>query len=111
MIFSKAKGQKRGFIFTQRTQSERGVLSTTLSGLAFIVGIMSIYRAYKLSGEIPQNQGAVGLLSVLFAVAGLVLSIISLKEPDTFKLFPVIGLMVSVLALAIWGIVLYLGIG
>lgn len=111
MIFSKAKGQKRGFIFTQRTQSERGVFSTTLSGVAVITGILSIYKSYKMAGDISQNQGAVGLVSVIFAFVGLIFSIISLKEPDTFKLFPVIGFILSVVSLIIWGLVIYLGIG
>lgn len=111
MIFSRAKGQSRGFIFTKRTQSERGVLSFTLAVLSFVTGIMAIYKAFKNMGEVSSRLGATGVVAMLFAAMGLIMGIVSMREPDTFKIFPLLGLIFSVLSLVVWGFILYVGIG
>lgn len=111
MIFSKAKGQKRGFIFTKRTQSKNGMFATILSVLSLLVVIDSIYKAYKFAGNIPSYLGAAGFWAVVFAFISFIMSIIGLKEPDSFRLFPIIALVLSILDLFAWGFCFYLGVG
>lgn len=111
MIFSKAKGQSRGFIFTKRTQSEKGIVATVLSLMSFVMTISAIHSAYKLSGEVLPNIAAMSLISVVFAVAALIFGIIGMREPDSFRLFPIIGLVFTAIDLFTWGFCIYLGVG
>lgn len=110
MIFSKAKGQSRGFIFTKRSQSERGIFATVLAVISLVAIMINIYKSYVFAGEISANIAATGFLAFFFAFIAFVFSIIGMKEPDSFKLFPILGLAISVIDLAVWGFCIYLGV-
>lgn len=111
MILSKAKGQSRGFIFTKRTQSEKGMFATVLAMISIFSIIINTYASYKNAGDISVNIGVASFLAVIFALIAFVFSIIGMKEPDSFKLFPIIGLVISSLDLFAWGFCIYLGVG
>ena len=111
MIFSRAKGQSRGFIFTKRTQSERGILSFTLAVLSFATGLLAIYKSFKGMGQVSTRLGATGVVATLFGLIGLILGIVSMREADTFKIFPLLGLVISLLSLIVWGFIIYVGMG
>ena len=111
MIFSKAKGQSRGFIFTKRTQSEKGIFATALAIMSLVSIIINIYFSYKNAGDVSVNIGVSGFLALIFALIAFVYSIIGMKEPDSFRLFPILGLVISVIDLSDWGFCIYLGVG
>ena len=66
MIFSKAKGQSRGFIFTKRTQSEKGIFATVLAIMSLVSIIINIYFSYKNAGDVSVNIGVAGFLALSF---------------------------------------------
>ena len=49
------------------------------------------------------------LLSVIYAMIGMVLGVRSLLQKDIFKLFPITGIVLNVIAAIEGGIILYLG--
>ena len=56
------------------------------------------------------QYGAVVILAVVYAIAGMVLGIRSLTEKDIFKVFPVLGILLNFLTVIAGGIILYLGV-
>ncbi len=55
------------------------------------------------------QYGMVVLLSVIYAMTGMLLGVKSLLEKDIFKLFPIMGIVLNVLAVLAGGFILYLG--
>jgi len=73
---------------------------STILGLISIISIgLAIYFAYQNNGIAPMQYGAVVILSLMYSMTGVVLGILSYKEQDIFKLFPVIGIILNIVAL------------
>ena len=47
---------------------------------------------------------------MIYAVAGLVLGVRSLMEKDIFRFFPIVGIMLNLLAILASGGIFYLGV-
>ena len=85
-------------------------MSTILGLVAGISIWLAIHRTYLNNGEALMQYGAVVLLALVYAVAGLVLGIRSLMEKDIFRIFPVAGIFLNALTMMASGIILYLGV-
>ena len=85
--------------------------------MALIFGMMSLISFFlataisiKNVSEMASRMGGVGLLSMILALAGLVLGILALRENDVFPLLPRSGFAISLISLIIWICVIYVGI-
>ena len=85
-------------------------MSTILGLIAGVSICMAVHKTYLNKGAAPMQYGAVVLLSMVYAVVGLVLGIRSLMEKDIFRIFPVIGIFLNILTIITSGIILYLGV-
>lgn len=101
---------KEGYIFTDKKNPKQGVMSTILGLIAGISICLAIHRTYLNKGTALMQYGAVVLLAMVYAVAGIVLGIRSLTEKEIFRFFPVFGLLLNILTIAVGGIILYLGV-
>ena len=84
--------------------------------MAVILGCISlislgivVFQAYKSAGEATVGFGVTGIMATLFSVIGLILSILTVKEKTYYKVFPVLGMVLNLLALAYVSIILYVG--
>lgn len=101
---------KGGYIFTDKKNPKWGVMSTILGLIAGISICLAIHRTYLNKGIALMQYGVVVLLAMIYAVAGMILGIRSLTEKDIFRFFPVLGILLNVLAIAAGGVILYLGV-
>ena len=101
---------KEGYIFTDKKNPRWGIMSTILGLIAGVSICMAIHKTYLNKGTALMQYGAVVLLSMVYAVVGLVLGIRSLTEKDIFRFFPVIGIFLNILTIITSGIILYLGV-
>lgn len=101
---------RKGYIFTDKKNPKWGIMSTILGLVACISVCLAIHRTYLNRGTAPMQYGAVVLLAMIYAVAGLILGIRSLMEKDIFRFFPIAGIFLNVLAVIASGIIIYLGV-
>ncbi len=69
----------------------------------------AVFLAYRSGGSIGEKYGATGLLVFIFAIAGLTLGIVTLRDKDYYGLFPWLGVIGNSLALIGVAILLYGG--
>lgn len=100
---------KRKYLFTSNSRSDKGIIATVCALISLISFSITLYLVLKAGGNTGDRLGAVGFVACLFAVAGLVLGIISLVEKDTFRFFPRFGFALSVISLIAWGGIIYAG--
>lgn len=74
--------QKRNYKFTNRKHSEKSVMSTVFGTISLISLAAVIYLAYRKAGEAPVNYGVSAILILFFAMVGLVLGIMAVREKD-----------------------------
>lgn len=97
--------------FTSKKQSMKGIMATVLGTIAIISFIVVNLQAFKLKGMATDRMGAVGFLSIVFALIGAVLGLLSLGEKEKFMLFPRLGLALCLLGFAAWLFVVLIGVG
>lgn len=84
--------------------------------MATILGVISlaalgivIFRAYRSGGEALTGYGFTGVLATVFSLTGLVLGVVTVKDKGYYRLFPVMGTLLNLAALAGVSLILYAG--
>ena len=101
------KRRRINYRFTEKEHSVKGIASLTLAVLSLILGIVMIVISFQNKGNGSVYLGSGGVLSLLMTIVAFVLAIQSMREENSYRLFPVIATLVSILALA-GGISLYI---
>lgn len=100
---------RKGYIFTNKVESKRGIMSTFFGVLSFVSLILAIYQSFRNQGADLVKYGVVGFLCLIFAGVGIVLGILARMEEDKFYLFAWIGIVLNLLTLAGISFILYAG--
>jgi len=101
--------KSKGFIFTNKKHTEKGIMSTILGVLANITLGLAVYYSYLGGGVSSERYAAAALLAVIFMIAGLGLGIWSTTETEKFRLFTVLGIFVNVVAFGMLSLILFAG--
>ena len=88
----------------------KSIMAVVLAVIGIVAIILSILLSYKNGGEARLSYGAAALLSMIMALVGLVLAVISRAEPDRYYFFPNLGIILNILVLAACGGLLALGL-
>lgn len=99
----------KGYIFTNKKHTEKGIMSTILGILAIITLSTAIYLSYLNKGAASARYGAAALLAVIFMIIGIILGMWSTTEREKFRLFTVLGIITNVLAFGMLSIILFAG--
>lgn len=107
MAFGVRKRKRHGnYKFTEKTQSKRGIAGFVIAAVSIGIFAYVVWNSYTHEGAGSMYLGSAGVTSMLLSIVAFVLAVMSLKEEDTFKLFPYLATICSGLILATW-IVLY----
>lgn len=99
-----------GYKFTNKKNPQQGIMASILGTIAMVSVGLAIYLTYLNKGVAPMQYGTVILLSLLFAIVGLVLAIRACMEKDIYRLFPVLGIILNGITILAGGFILYLGV-
>lgn len=103
--------RRRGnYKFTEKTQSRRGIVSFLLAVLSLVVLVTVIVNSFQNRGAGSMYLGSAGVASLLVGIVAVVLAVGSLREENSFKLFPYLGTVCSFLATGIWVVLYAVGI-
>ena len=99
----------KGYKFTNKKHPEKGIMSAILGMISLVSVAAAVYQTYLAKGNAGGNMGIVGLMITVFSIAGLVLGYMAKNEPDKFKFFPYLGLVLNMAALGCISVILYAG--
>lgn len=102
--------KRPGYIFTNKTHSNRAIMSTILGVISTMSLIAVIYLTYVQKGDSPISYGLTGFLAMLMSLTGVTLGIITALEKDRYKLFPTLGIVLNLIALAGIAVIIYAGV-
>lgn len=101
--------RKKGYIFTNKEHTKRGIMSAILGLLANITLGTAVYLSYLNQGAPSDRNTAAALLAVIYMTVGLVLGIWSATEKEKFKLFIILGIFLNALAFGMLSLILFAG--
>ena len=93
---------RTSYKFTEKTHSKQAIVSAALAGVSFIVYLVFIYLSYGVGGALSAYYGAFGFMAMIMAIVALFLAFPTLKEEDSFALFPRWALCASILSTLCW---------
>lgn len=94
--------RNRGYKFTEKTHSKRGIIATVLAFMLLVLYVVFVSLAFAGNGGLSAYFGSAGVLAMLASAVNFVLSIQSLREEDSFQLFPRLGFVLSLFSVVCW---------
>jgi hypothetical protein len=70
---------------------------------------IAVHLTYRNNGQALLQYGAAVLLALIYSLIGIILGIRSIREPDIFRLFPILGITFNIIAIIAVGAILYFG--
>jgi len=110
MVCGRGVNMRKGYIFTDKKNSNRAVMAVILGIISLISLVAVIVLAYVRRGEVAVKYGIVGLLCGIYSLVGLVLGIVTAFDKGYYKFFPVCGILLNMVSLAGVGLMLYMGV-
>jgi len=103
MAIGVRKRRRRGnYKFTEKTQSKRGIAGFVIAAVSIGIFVYVVWNSFAHDGAGSMYLGSAGVTSMILAIVAFVLAVMSLREEDSFKLFPYLSTICSGLALATW---------
>lgn len=83
-------------------------MSTILGIISDVSLIIVIYRAYQAGGETLHGYGFTAVLAMIFSLIGFGLGVVTLRNKNYYRLFPVLGVLFNGAALGVVALILQL---
>jgi hypothetical protein len=97
-------------MFTNKKQSQRGILSSVLGVIALTGLTLAVFFSYRGRGAMNARYGLAAFFSFLIAIAGFVQGVRSKMEKDVFLMFPIFGIVSNLLVILGTMFILYAGV-
>ena len=89
--------RKKNYIFTNKKHSDKAIMSTILGVISLVsLGIVT-YLSYSQGGVMHGGYGVTGVLATVYSLIGLILGVLTLRDKDIYRFFPVPGSGVTTL--------------
>lgn len=94
--------KRRSYKFTEKTHSKKAIVSFAMALVTLVTYFVFVYLSYQAAGQLSAYYGAVGVLAMIVAVVAVVLAISTLREEDSFTLFPKMAMIASAVSALLW---------
>jgi hypothetical protein len=104
------RGIKPGkHLFTSKKMSMKALYGDCFGGISVSFAVLTLWLTFQNGGKATAQYAAGFFLTAVLAVAGMVLSVLSRREPDRYYFFSYLGMFLNGLVLALAAVVLYYG--
>ncbi len=83
--------KSKNYKFSDKIHPIKGVLSFAFAVFGIAIFLITSYFSYAAKGNAGLFVGLFGVLALLFCAAGVVLSLMAMRQKDIHYRFPVIG--------------------
>lgn len=99
------RNRRRGhYKFTEKTNSKKAFVSLGMAAVSILVYVVFVLLSFNEAGKLSTYYGSAGIIALILSVCAIVLAIQSMLEEDSFKKFPRLATVFSVIAVLIWGV-------
>lgn len=87
--------KKFKYSFTKKEDAEGGKSSVIFAGFSLVMFLVAVLISFFMEGKAGSWVGALGIMAILFSIAGFFIGIRSFHEPQKNYRFSVLGAMVN----------------
>ena len=99
--------RRRGYKFTEKKHSRQGILATILALALLVWYLVFLELAFRGGGSLSPYYGSAGVVAMIATFVVLVIAGKSLREEDSFPLFPRLGLGLTLIGYGLLGLGTY----
>lgn len=85
-------------------------MSVILGVISLAALVTVVFLSYRSGGEAAVKYGFTGALAFVFSLVGVILGVLTACDRSYYRFFPVLGVMLNVLALGGVSLILYAGV-
>jgi hypothetical protein len=97
--------------FTNKRHSLRSIMAVNIALIGIVAIVASVWLGYKNNGVVEPQHAVAVLLAVLLSVVGLCMAIAGRLDPERYRIFPNLGIVLNLLVLVCGAVFLILGSG
>ncbi len=87
--------KKRSYMFTDKQHPVEAIISIII-GVAILVTVLVLsYKSSLTGGNGPILYGIISFFAMILSLAAFVVSVLSLRDKEVFRLFPMIGTILN----------------
>ena len=94
--------RRNQFRFTGKSHSKKGIAVSFASVVSLVVYAVFVAISINNQGTLSMYYGSVGVIWIVESLLAVIFAIQSIREEDSFPLFPRMGMVLSVLSLLTW---------
>ncbi len=96
--------------FTNKKHPVQGGMSVMAGIIGLVCLALTVYYTYKEYVTAPARYGLVCFLTVILAMAGIVLGLTAYRKKEAYFFFPLLGILLNSLVLFFNGYIIYAGV-
>lgn len=85
-------------------------MSVILGVISLAALVTVVFFSYRSGGEAAVKYGFTGALATVFSLVGVILGVLTACDRNYYRFFPVLGVMLNVMALGGVSLILYAGV-
>lgn len=85
-------------------------MSVILGVISLAALVTVVFFSYRSGGEAAVKYGFTGALAAVFSLVGVILGVLTACDRSYYRFFPVLGVMLNVMALGGVSLILYAGV-
>lgn len=101
---------KKSYNFTDKTHSKDGRIATAMGSIAVVVLLFLVVCSIVSKGSLGIWYGLTAFVDAIVAFSGMVIAVGSLKEEDSLKMYPWIGVFLNASVFLIFLVLFIIGI-
>lgn len=94
--------KRNRFKFTEKKHSRKGIACLAIASILLVIFIVFLEMAYSNSKAVNTYYASAGVFVMLCSIVVFVFSAQSIKEEDSFPLFPRLSFGISLLTMICW---------
>lgn len=102
--------KKTALHFAGRRHSAKGITSTVIGGIAWLIFLALCISSSVHGGDAPLLVGTIGVLDTVFALAGIILAWLGFQERDVYYAFPIAGMSVNGILFIVYFSLYFMGV-
>lgn len=102
--------KKTALHFAGRRHSTKGVTSTIIGGIAWLIFLALCVSSSSTGGNAPLLVGIAGILDALFVLLGMIIAWSGFQERDVYYVFPIVGMLANGILFVVYFSLYFMGI-
>ncbi len=102
--------KKTALHFSGRRHSGKGIASTVIAGIAWLIFVALCVTSSASGGNAPVLVGILGILDAFFVLAGMVTAFLGFQERDVYYWLPAVGMVLNGILFVIYFSLYFMGV-